>query len=129
MALVGHIGRSITKEQFENSPNRDTMLTRMIEFTVDQVYKKASRDIGASSMIVSEKRPLASDVGIKFYIATGSVVENGMVGVAGIHVIPFEKDYMVTFLMIHPVNPKATAENETMTQVFNSFHLIGEPPR
>jgi hypothetical protein len=129
MALVGHVGRSITKEQFENSPNRDTMLTTMIDFTVDQVYKKASRDIGASRMIVSEKRPLPSDVGIKFYISTGSVVENGMVAVAGIHVIPFGKDYMVTFLMIHPVNRNATAENETMEQVFNSFHLVGEPPR
>jgi len=30
--------------------------------------------------------------------------------------------------MITPVDPKATAENEIMTTVFNSFHIVGERP-
>jgi len=43
--------------------------------------------------------------------------------------VPFEKDYVVSFLMITPVDPKATEENETITNVFNSFHVAGERPR
>jgi hypothetical protein len=127
--VVGQLGRSITKEQFENNPNRDVFVSTLIEVTVDQVYKKMSRDVGASSIIVREKRALASDEGVKFNISTGNVVGKGMVIVAGIHLIPFGKDYAVNFLMVHPVNPKWIAENETMERVFTSFHLVGKRPR
>jgi len=94
------------------------------------VYKKASRSIGAESIIVTERRALPSEVGLKFYIAAGNVVAGkAFIGTAGIHIIPFGKDYMVTFLMTTAVDPKATEENETITNVFNSFHLAGERPR
>jgi hypothetical protein len=48
--------------------------------------------------------------------------------VAGIHIVPFEKPYMVTFTMITPVDRTATADNEIITRIFNSFHLLGERP-
>jgi len=130
MAIVGRHGNSITRAHFETSPKRGEVINALIDLTVEQVYKKMSNTIGASRIIVSERRELASDVGIKFYIATANVITGkGVLGVAGQHIMPFEKDYVVTFLMITPVDPKATEENETLTNVFNSFHVAGERPR
>jgi len=130
MALVSRFGNSFTKEQFENNPRRGEILADLIELTLDQIYKKTSRDIGASSVIVRDKRALPSDEGVKFQISTGHVVKTGgMIVVAGTHAIPYGKDYMVSFVMVHPLNPKATVEIETMDRVFTSFHLVGERPR
>jgi hypothetical protein len=66
MATVGQIGKSLTKQQFESSPNRDAAVAAMMELSLEQVYKKTSRDIGAERMIVSEKQVQPSDAGIKF---------------------------------------------------------------
>jgi hypothetical protein len=132
MAVVTSFGKSFTKEQFERTPDRESIVKRWIEATVEQIHKKTSRDIGASRMIVSEKRALPSDVGIKFYISTAHFLDKAVMSVSSIHVMPFGKDYMVNFVMISPVDPKATAENETedetMKKVFNSFHVVGERP-
>ncbi|MBI4190996.1 MAG: hypothetical protein HY525_10720 [Betaproteobacteria bacterium] len=128
MATVGQIGKSLTRQQFESSPNRDAAVTAMMELSVEQIYKKASREIGAERMIVSEKKVQPSDAGITFYISTGHIKHNATILMAGIHVVPFEKSYMVTFTMITPVDKTATEDNETITRVFNSFHLLGERP-
>lgn len=128
MATVGHMGKTLTKQQFQSSPIRDAMVEAMMEFTVEQVYKKTSRDMGAEKMIVSEKRVLPSDAGIRFYISTALIKGNVPMLMAGIHLVPFEKPYMVTFTMIGPVDPTATRDNETITRVFNSFHFLGERP-
>jgi len=47
--------------------------------------------------------------------------------VAGIHAFPFNKDYSVNFTMTTFYDPAATQENQRLTEVFNSFRLIGEP--
>ncbi len=128
MVTVGQIGRSLTKRQFESSPKRDTVVEAMMELSVEQVYKKASRDLGTERMIVVEREVRPSDVGIKFYISTAHIKGSVTMLVAGTHVLPFEKPYMVTFLMITPVDRTATADNEVITRVFNSFHILGERP-
>ena len=79
-------------------------------------------------MLVSEKRVQPSDTGIKFYISTSHIKGNVTMIVAGIHIVPFEKPYMVTFTMIAPVDRTATKDNETITRVFNSFHVLDEKP-
>jgi hypothetical protein len=128
IASVDHIGKTLTKQQFESSPNRDAVAEAMMELSIEQFYKKTSRDMGAERMLVSEKQVRPSDVGIKFYISTAHIKDNVTILVAGIHLVPFEKPYMVTFTMITPVDPTATRDNETITQVFNSFHVLGERP-
>jgi hypothetical protein len=47
---------------------------------------------------------------------------------AGIHIVPFEKPYMITFTMFTPMDRTATKDNEIITRVFNSFHSLGERP-
>ena len=132
IASVGTIGKGLTREQFENSPNRDAAVNAMIDVTVERVYKNLQRSIEVESTIVNQRRALPSDVGIKFYIGTSNIVSGksgkGVIGVAGTHIIPFGKEYMVNFLMITRVDPKATEENATLTNVFNSFHVVGERP-
>ena len=127
MAMVGDIGKTISKRQFESSRNRDALVERMMELSLEQ-YKKTSRDIGAERMIVSEKRLVPSDAGIKFYISTAHIKGKVTMLMAGIYIVPFEKPYMVTFTMITPVDRTATKNNETIRQVFNSFHVLGERP-
>ena len=128
MATVGHLSKTLTKRQFESSANRDTVVEAMMELSLEQAYKKTSRDIGADRMIVSEKRVLPSDAGIKFYISTAHIKGNLTTLVAGMHIVPFEKPYMVILTMVTPLDPTATEDNETITRVFNSFHVLGERP-
>jgi hypothetical protein len=47
--------------------------------------------------------------------------------VAGIHAFPFNKDYSINFTMTTFWDPAAKQDHEMFTQVFNSFHLMGEP--
>ncbi len=126
-ALVGHLDKAVTKRQFESSPNRDAAVEGMMELCLE-AYKKISRDVGAERMIVSEKTILPSDAGIVFYINTVHIKGNIPLVVAGIHIVPFEKPYMVTFMMVAPVDPTATKDNETIERVFDSFHILGERP-
>jgi hypothetical protein len=122
----GHIGKTITKRQFESSPNRDAAVEAMIELSVEQIYKKTSRDIGAERMIVSEKQVQPSDAGIMFYLSTAHIKGSITMLMAGIHIAPFENPYMITFTMFTPVDRTATKDNEIITRVFNSFHILGE---
>jgi hypothetical protein len=46
--------------------------------------------------------------------------------VAGIHCLPFDRDYSVNFTMTTFWDPLATQENETLVQILNSFRLVGE---
>jgi hypothetical protein len=129
MVIVDQVGKSYTKRQFELSPTRDAVVEELIERTIDQVYKKTSRDIGAERMIVAEKRAVPSNAGIKFYIATVNIIKGtGVMGASGIHILPFEKPYMVSFLMSTPADQTATSDNEIIKNVFDSFHILGEPP-
>ena len=126
MAIVGDVGRSITRRKFEANPNRSAIVNAMIEWTIQGVYKKSSREIGAERMIVSEKRVVPSDGGIKFYISTAHMKGKLLWLVAGIHILPYEKPYLVTFIMVTPVDKTANKDNEIITKVFNSFYVRGE---
>jgi hypothetical protein len=127
-ALVGQTGKAMSRRDFETSPNRDAVANAMIDWTVEQVYRKGSRDIGADKMVVVEKQMQPSDVGLKFHISTAHTKGRITLLLAGQHIIPFDKPYMVTFLMVTPVDKGATKDNEIITQVFNSFHILGEQP-
>lgn len=132
MTSVGKLETSISKQALANNPNSSAIVDAMIIYTIDSVYKKASRDIGSSRMVVAEKRAMPSEIAVKFYISTLHFIkiEEGDLPVAlvGIHYIPFEKDYLITLLMTSPVDPKDTDGNETFTNILNSFHLVDEKP-
>ena len=122
---VGHFGNSVTREQLNDSPYRDAFVEQVIDLTIEQVYRKSSRKLKASNMVITEKRTLPSDTGILFYIKTTFSTNEGIpMSVSGIHAMPFGKDYIIGFLMITGLKK----ENETLRSAFNSFHLIGEQP-
>lgn len=127
-AMVSHIGKTITKQQFESSPIRDAAVEAMMGLSVEQVYKKTSQAIGAERMIVVGKQVWPSDAGIKFYISTAHTIGNAGILAVGVHLVPFEKPYMVTFMMITPGDQTATQDSETMTRILSSFHILGERP-
>lgn len=127
-AIIGNVGKSITKVQYEANPNHDALVDGLINFTVEQVYKKTSVDEGASKMIVVERTAVPYELGIMFRISTVQVKEGVPFAVFGIHVIPFGKPYLISFLGVMPLNKGAATDNETVTRIFNSFHLLGEKP-
>lgn len=133
MVIVGKLETSVSKQAFAKNPYSEALVDDMINFTIETVYKKTSRDIGASRMVVGEQRAVRSDVGIKFFVSTAHFIKTKSgelpVVASGIHYIPFEKNHMIIFLMTSPVNPNANEEKETFTAIFNSFHLVGETPQ
>jgi hypothetical protein len=125
-AIVAKLGSTVTKREFEANPKSDAVVGALTDVTIEQVYKKMSKVVGAERMIVAEKRPISSSVAVEFYIATGQFRGDELFAVAGIHAVPYGKPYMVSFIMVSPADKNATADNETMTRVFNSFHIVGE---
>jgi len=123
---------TISRAEFENNPNRDVFLDTLINLTIESVYKKTSRDIGASRMIIDDKYFIPSNIAIKFFVNTLHFIrteagEQPMI-LSAIHCFPFDKDYSIRYMMLFTADAEDKAENETLTNVINSFHLVGEKP-
>ena len=128
MVVVDKTKNTLKKSDFENDSERTQRVGEMMQQTIAQIYQSIAEGIKAVSMKVGDRRDLSNEFGIKFYIATFHTMKDGKpIIVAGIHALPFNKDYAVNFTMTTFYEPAATRENEMLTQVFNSFRLIGEP--
>jgi len=128
MVVVDKTKTVLKKTDFENSAEQTQRVNAMIEQIITQIYQSISKSIKAVNMKVGERRDLSNEFGIKFYIATLNEMKNGKpIIVAGIHAFPFNKDYSINFTMTTFYDQAATQENQRLTDVFNSFRLIGEP--
>ncbi len=128
MVVVDKTKQTLRKTDFEDESDRTRQVDQMIQQTIVQIYQVISDSIKAVNMKVGERRDLSNDFGIKFYIATLNTMKGGKpIIVAGIHAFPFNKDYSINFTMTTFWDPAAKQDNEMFTQVFNSFHLMGEP--
>jgi hypothetical protein len=128
MVVVDKTKTVLKKTDFENTAEQTQRIGAMMEQTITQIYQSISESIKAVNMKVGERRDLSNQFGIKFYIATLNEMKNGKpIIVAGIHAFPFNKDYSINFTMTTFYDPAATQENQRLTDVFNSFRLIGEP--
>ena len=129
MVIIDRILKTVKKTEFENPADRTQRVGEMMEQTITQIYQAISANIKALDMKVGERRDLSNDVGVKYYVATFHTMKGGKpIIVAGIHAFPFDRDYSINFTMTSFWNPSATQENEMLTEVFNSFRLMGEPP-
>jgi hypothetical protein len=118
----------LKKTDVENSTEQTQRVSAMMEQTIKQIYQSISESIKAVNMKVGERRDLSNEFGIKFYIATLNEMKDGKpIIVAGIHAFPFNKNYSINFTMTTFYDPAAIQENQRLTDVFNSFRLIGEP--
>ncbi|HSE90683.1 MAG TPA: hypothetical protein VLJ79_31020 [Candidatus Binatia bacterium] len=128
MVVVDKTKATLKKTDFENGSERTQRIGAMMQQTIAQIYQSISEGIKAVNMKVGERLDLSNEFGVKFYIATLNEMKNGKpIIVAGIHAFPFNKDYSVNFTMTTFYDPEATQENQRLTEVFNSFRLIGEP--
>jgi len=128
MVVVDKTRQTLRTTDFENESDRTRQVDQMIQQTITEIYQVISGSIKAVNMKVGERRDLSNDVGIKFYIATFNTMKTGKpIIVAGIHAFPFNKDYSINFTMTTFWDPAAKQDHEMFTQVFNSFHLMGEP--
>jgi hypothetical protein len=128
MVVVDKTKTPLKKADFENGSERTERVGAMMQQTITQIYQSISESIKAVNMKVGERRDLSNEFGIKFYIATLNEMKNGKpIIVAGIHAFPFNKDYSINFTMTTFYDPAATEEHQKLTEVFNSFRLIGEP--
>jgi hypothetical protein len=128
LVIIDSTRKTLNKTDFENSSDRMQEVGEMMEQTIAQIYRTISTNIKSLDMKIGERRDLSNDVGVKFYVATLHTMKEGKpVIVAGIHAFPFDKDFSVNFILTAFWNPAATQENELLTEVFNSFRLLGEP--
>lgn len=130
MVVVEKLGGTMSREQFDAEADPAKLVQKLIEETVEQVYRRISKDIRAVEMKVGDRMNLSNDVGIKFYVSTLHTMEKGKpIVVAGIHVMPFGKSHMINFIMTVLWDREAESDVETLKFVFNSFRLLGERPR
>lgn len=114
----------LSKDKYEKSPRRDEITNGLIQRTIDQIYKKSSRKIGAERMDLIESKTIPSNIAVQFYISTLYKGRHSIF-IAGMHTLPFGKPYLIALVAVSPTPVK---ENDTITKVFNSFHLIGQTP-
>jgi hypothetical protein len=82
----------------------------MMQQTIAQIYQSIAEGIKAVRMKVGDRRDLSNEFGIKFYIATFHTMKDGKpIIVAGIHALPFNRDYSVNFTMTTFYEAAATA--------------------
>jgi hypothetical protein len=125
MVIVEKRGQNPTKAEFQSDPERKTRVDKLINETMQQIYRTVARNLGAVETKIGEKTDLSNDAGIKFYVSTLHKMKAGEpVIVAGIHSYPFSKPYSISFMMTAFFDPGAEKDNAVMTAVFNSFHLL-----
>jgi hypothetical protein len=124
VVIVEKTAQTLSRLEFQADPKRVDAVMRE---TLEQTYRSISRNLGALSMKTGERINLSDENAVKFYLATLHSMKTGNpVVVAGTHVYPFSKDYSVNFIMtaFHAGN---AAENQVLTEVFNSFRMIEQP--
>jgi hypothetical protein len=128
--IVERRGKIQSKGELDAESNRAKRVQELMQQVMAEVYESISTNIKAEQMTVGEQRDLSDESGIKFYISTLHTRPAGKpIIVAGIHSYPFSKDYSINFVMTAFWDSGATQENESLTRVFNSFHLLGETRR
>lgn len=127
MVVVEKLPKPFSQEEFEANPDKRETVEKLMQQTVADVYAPVSRNLKASEMKVGALTDLSTETSIKYYISTLHIVKSGRpIIVAGIHTIPFSKNYRIDFVMTAFWDKRAEKQNETLKAVFNSFHLIGE---
>ena len=125
MVIVEKRGQNPTKAEFQSDPKRKTRVDKLINETMQQIYRTVAGNLGAVETKIGEKTDLSNDAGIKFYVSSLHKMKAGEpVIVAGIHSYPFSKPYSISFMMTAFFDPAAEKDNALMRAVFNSFQLV-----
>jgi hypothetical protein len=127
MGVVEKADQRITKKDFAVSTESKDRVQAMMAQAIEQTYKSIAENLKAVKMTVGEQRDLSNRLAVKFYVATLDEMPGGRsIIVAGIHSFPFEQDYSINFIMTAFLDGRSAQERETLTAVFNSFHINGE---
>ncbi len=127
MVVVEKLPKPLTREEFDSDPDKHGTVEKMIQKSIADVYTTVSHNLNATEMKVGTVTDLSSEAGIKYYISTLHTMKSGRpIIVAGIHVIPFSKNYRIDFIMTTFWDKAAEKQNDTLKTVFNSFHIVGD---
>ena len=127
MVVVEKLPKPFSPEEFEANPDKRATVEKLMRQTVTDVYAPVSQNLKSSEMKVGALTDLSTETGIKYYISTLHRMKSGRpIIVAGIHTIPFSKNYRIDFIMTAFWDKTAEKQNEMLKAVFNSFHLVGE---
>lgn len=127
MVVVEKLDEPVTRQEFEANPDKHGFVEKLMQQTVADVYTPVSRNLKAVNMKVGALTDVTTDLAIKYYISTLHSMKSGRpIIVAGIHAIPFSKNYRIDFIMTAFWEKSAEKQNDTLKAVFNSFRLIGE---
>jgi hypothetical protein len=126
---VGRLGAVFSERAFQSNPRKAEVVEAMIDLTIEHVYEKRSREVGATRMLVVERVVVPHEAGVIFYVNTANFQPDDTLAViTGVHAVPFGKSYLISFLMSGPVRPSDERANATFHEVFQSFRLTGGTP-
>jgi hypothetical protein len=127
MVVVEKLPKPFKREEFQAKPDKRGAVEKLMQQTVADVYTPVTRNLKAGDMKVGALTDLSTEMGIKYYISTLHSMKSGRpIIVAGIHAVPFSRNYRIDFIMTAFWDKAAEKQNEMLRAVFNSFHLIGE---
>ena len=110
---------SILKEK-----NVDKIIDIMIDWTIEQVYKKSYSGMGISmsDVIVGNKGNVSKDNNIQYFIETGVKNNQMLLGLSGLHTIPYNTNYLINILGL-VIGDSALKDKDYLKKILNSFHL------
>lgn len=130
MVVVEKLPKPLSRQDFEANPDKAGAVQKLMQQTVTDVYTVVSRNLNAVDMKIGAMTDLTTEAAVKYYISTLHGMKSGRpIIVAGIHTIPFSKNYRIDFIMTAFWEKSAEKQNEGLKAVFNSFRLVGEKPR
>jgi hypothetical protein len=127
MVVGEKLPKPLTREEFDANPDKHGTVEKLIQQSIADVYATVSGNLNATEMKVGKVADLSTEKGIKYYISTLHMMKSGRpIIVAGIHVIPFAKNFRIDFVMTTFWDKAAEKHNDTLKAIFNSFHMVGE---
>lgn len=124
------MGKATSQLEFQSQPDTSATIKSLGQQTIAGIYQPISQNLRATQLKTAEAVDLSNDEAIQYSISTLNQMAKGdPVVAAGIHVLPFGKDYRIDFTMITRLDRAAEHDNQLMTAVFNSFKLLREPSK
>ena len=124
------LDKKTSQLEFQSHGDNAEIIKQLGQQTIEGIYRPISQNLRARELKIGETVNLSNAEAIQYSLSTLNQMAKGdPVVAAGIHVLPFGKDYRIDFTMIARLNRSAEEDNQLMTAVFNSFRFAQQHPK
>lgn len=119
-ASIGQLGQVIAKA---DGAQQETVAQALIDLSLKQIYEPVSRQLQGKKMVVADQQVLSSRSGVQFYVSTLHNINDERVVIAGMHLVPFDQPYMISFIMMSPFEV-GKERQRVINDVLKSFRPV-----